>query len=70
MLSETEVRKIYEQVDNLCKENRKEADGLFSKVSDMVTAEWAVDRRRRLTEDYNIWNNVKHQLAKILEIDG
>ncbi len=68
MLSEAEVRKIYEQVDNRCKEIKKEHDELFSKVTDMVTAEWAVDRQRRLTENYTIWINVRHQLARVLEI--
>lgn len=69
MLSEEKVREIYDIVDNLCKEKQEEMDGLFSKVSDMVTAEWAVDRQRRLNQDYNVWNNVRHQLARVLEIN-
>lgn len=69
MLSEAEVRKIYNQVDNRCKEIEKERDELFSKVTDMITAEWAVDKQRRLTKDYSIWINVRHQLARILEIE-
>ena len=69
MLSEAEVRKIYFQVDNRCKEIEKERDELFSKVTDMVTAEWALNRQRILTEDYTTWNNVRHQLARILEIE-
>lgn len=68
MLSENEVRKIYEQVNNYCKENRKECNGLFDKVTDMVSAEWALNRQKILTTDYNIWNNVRYQLAKVLEI--
>lgn len=69
MLSESEVRKIYDQVDNRCKEIEKERDELFSKVTDMVTAEWAITVQRRLTEDYTVWINVRHQLARILEIN-
>lgn len=69
MLSEEKVREIYDNVDRICKENRAESDSLFSHVKDMVTAEWAVDRQKELTEDYNIWNNVRRQLARVLEID-
>ena len=69
MLSEAEVRKIYDQADNLCKKIEKERDELFSKVTDMVTAEWALNRQRILTNDYNTWNNVRHQLARVLEMD-
>lgn len=68
MLSENEVRKIYEQVNNYCKENRKECNELFDKVNDMISAEWALNRQKILTTDYNIWNNVRYQLAKVLEI--
>ena len=69
MLSEAEVRKIYDQVDNRCNEIEKERHELFSKVTDMVTAEWALNRQRILTKDYNIWNNVRNQLARVLEMN-
>ncbi len=68
MLPESEVRKMYDNVDRRCKEIEKEQAGLLDKVSDMVSAEWALDRRRRLTEDYNIWINVRSRLASILEM--
>lgn len=69
MLSEEKVREIYDNVDRICKEKEAESDRLFSHVKDMVTAEWAVNRQKKLTEDYNIWNNVRRQLARVLEID-
>ena len=68
MLPESEVRKMYDNVDRYSKEIEKETAGLFDKVSDMVSAEWALDRKRRLTNDYNIWINVRSRLASILEI--
>lgn len=68
MLPESEVRKMYDNVDRWCKEIEEETAGLFDKVSDMVSAEWALDRKRRLTNDYNIWINVRSRLASILEI--
>lgn len=69
MLSEKEVRGIYNCVDTLCKQKQKERDELFGKVTDMVTAEWALNRQKILTNDYNIWNNVRIQLARVLEIE-
>ena len=69
MLSEEKVKEIYDYVDALCKEKQKERDGLFNKVTDMVTAEWALSRQKILTNDYNIWNNVRIQLARVLEIE-
>ena len=69
MLSEEKVRAIYDQVNNILKEIEEEENGLYGKISDMVTAEWAVDRQRQLNKDYNGWINVKAQLERVLEID-
>lgn len=67
MLSEEKVREMYAHADHRCKELEEAQNELFSQITDIISAEWAVDQHRKLTRGYDIWNNVRTTLKTILD---